>query len=164
MLIVFSNNITCCEVIPWPYNIKKITSWSVQFRSRRSSAQFVQLERCAMVCVPILPCTHMPGWQQDTHSWSWMVPVYVPPHKLSISSANPNLKSFPLCLPSKSFGLMCIQLACYHGVKVLTTSHTPQKHTFLEQLRPSVGMCTLAFGCLQVSVRVSQKPSISSVM
>lgn len=36
------------------------------------------------------------------------------------------------------FGLMCIQLACYHGVKVLTTSHTPQSHTFLEQLRPSV--------------------------
>uniref|UniRef100_A0A3B4XEB0 Crystallin, zeta (quinone reductase)-like 1 n=1 Tax=Seriola lalandi dorsalis TaxID=1841481 RepID=A0A3B4XEB0_SERLL len=37
------------------------------------------------------------------------------------------------------FGLMCIQLASYHGVKVLTTSHSPQKHTFLEQLRPSVG-------------------------
>lgn len=36
------------------------------------------------------------------------------------------------------FGLMCIQLACYHGVKVLTTSHSPQKHAFLEQLRPSV--------------------------
>ncbi|XP_047458712.1 quinone oxidoreductase-like protein 1 isoform X2 [Mugil cephalus] len=36
------------------------------------------------------------------------------------------------------FGLLCIQLACYHGVKVLTTSHSPQKHTFLEQLRPSV--------------------------
>uniref|UniRef100_A0A671WT49 Crystallin, zeta (quinone reductase)-like 1 n=1 Tax=Sparus aurata TaxID=8175 RepID=A0A671WT49_SPAAU len=39
---------------------------------------------------------------------------------------------------ASSFGLMCIQLACYHGVKVLTTSHSPQKHTFLEQLRPSV--------------------------
>ncbi|XP_051815620.1 quinone oxidoreductase-like protein 1 isoform X1 [Acanthochromis polyacanthus] len=39
-----------------------------------------------------------------------------------------------------SFGLMCIQLACYHGVKVLTTSHSPQQHTFLEQLRPSVGV------------------------
>nr|XP_020462308.1 quinone oxidoreductase-like protein 1 isoform X1 [Monopterus albus] len=36
------------------------------------------------------------------------------------------------------FGLMCIQLACYHGVKVLTTSHSPQKHTFLQQLRPSI--------------------------
>ncbi|XP_061602139.1 quinone oxidoreductase-like protein 1 isoform X2 [Cololabis saira] len=36
------------------------------------------------------------------------------------------------------FGLMCIQLACYHGVKVLTTSHSPQEHTFLEQLRPQV--------------------------
>ncbi|XP_040905234.1 quinone oxidoreductase-like protein 1 isoform X2 [Toxotes jaculatrix] len=41
---------------------------------------------------------------------------------------------------ASSFGLMCIQLACYHGVKVLTTSHSPQKHTFLEQLRPSVGV------------------------
>nr|XP_046257226.1 quinone oxidoreductase-like protein 1 isoform X2 [Scatophagus argus] len=39
---------------------------------------------------------------------------------------------------ASSFGLMCIQLACYHGVKVMTTSHSPQKHTFLEQLRPSV--------------------------
>ncbi|KAM4606956.1 quinone oxidoreductase-like protein 1 [Polymixia lowei] len=39
---------------------------------------------------------------------------------------------------ASSFGLLCIQLACYHGVKVLTTSHTPQQHTFLEQLRPSV--------------------------
>uniref|UniRef100_A0A673BXP2 Enoyl reductase (ER) domain-containing protein n=1 Tax=Sphaeramia orbicularis TaxID=375764 RepID=A0A673BXP2_9TELE len=33
---------------------------------------------------------------------------------------------------------LACQLACYHGVKVLTTSHSPQKHTFLEQLRPSV--------------------------
>ncbi|XP_072246644.1 quinone oxidoreductase-like protein 1 isoform X2 [Leuresthes tenuis] len=41
---------------------------------------------------------------------------------------------------ASSFGLMCIQLACYHGVKVLTTSHSQQKHTFLEQLRPSVGV------------------------
>ncbi|KAM4591342.1 quinone oxidoreductase-like protein 1 isoform 4-T4 [Odontesthes bonariensis] len=39
---------------------------------------------------------------------------------------------------ASSFGLMCIQLACYHGVKVLTTSHSQQKHSFLEQLRPSV--------------------------
>nr|XP_057920618.1 quinone oxidoreductase-like protein 1 isoform X2 [Doryrhamphus excisus] len=39
---------------------------------------------------------------------------------------------------ASSFGLMCIQLACYHGVKVLTTSHSEQQHTFLEQLRPSV--------------------------
>lgn len=36
------------------------------------------------------------------------------------------------------FGLMCIQLACYHGARVLTTSHSPQQQTFLEQLRPSV--------------------------
>ncbi|XP_032409070.1 quinone oxidoreductase-like protein 1 isoform X3 [Xiphophorus hellerii] len=41
---------------------------------------------------------------------------------------------------SSSFGLMCVQLACYHGVKVLTTSHSPQKQAFLEQLRPSVGI------------------------
>ncbi|XP_038132689.1 quinone oxidoreductase-like protein 1 isoform X2 [Cyprinodon tularosa] len=38
------------------------------------------------------------------------------------------------------FGLMCIQLACYHGLKVLATSHSPQQQTFLEQLRPSVGI------------------------
>ncbi|XP_076025475.1 quinone oxidoreductase-like protein 1 [Genypterus blacodes] len=36
------------------------------------------------------------------------------------------------------FGLMCVQLACYHGVKVLATSHSPEQHAFLEQLRPSV--------------------------
>ncbi|KAM9847819.1 quinone oxidoreductase-like protein 1 isoform 2-T4 [Aulostomus maculatus] len=41
---------------------------------------------------------------------------------------------------ASSFGLMCIQLACYHGVKVLTTSHSQQQHVFLEQLRPSVGV------------------------
>ncbi|XP_027862596.1 quinone oxidoreductase-like protein 1 isoform X1 [Xiphophorus couchianus] len=41
---------------------------------------------------------------------------------------------------SSPFGLMCVQLACYHGVKVLTTSHSPQKQAFLEQLRPSVGV------------------------
>ncbi|XP_037321710.2 quinone oxidoreductase-like protein 1 isoform X1 [Pungitius pungitius] len=41
---------------------------------------------------------------------------------------------------ASSFGLMCIQLACYHGVKVFTTSHSPQQHAFLEQLRPSVGV------------------------
>ncbi|XP_010786496.1 quinone oxidoreductase-like protein 1 [Notothenia coriiceps] len=35
---------------------------------------------------------------------------------------------------------MCIQLACYHGVKVFTTSHTAEENTFLEQLRPSVGV------------------------
>ncbi|XP_008320804.1 quinone oxidoreductase-like protein 1 isoform X2 [Cynoglossus semilaevis] len=39
---------------------------------------------------------------------------------------------------ASSLGLMCIQLACYHGVKVLTTSNSPQEHTFLEELRPSV--------------------------
>ncbi|XP_062256784.1 quinone oxidoreductase-like protein 1 isoform X1 [Platichthys flesus] len=41
---------------------------------------------------------------------------------------------------ASSFGLMVTQLACYHGVKVLTTSHSPQNQTFLEQLRPSVGV------------------------
>ncbi|XP_068597083.1 quinone oxidoreductase-like protein 1, partial [Brachionichthys hirsutus] len=40
---------------------------------------------------------------------------------------------------ASSFGLMCLQLACYHGVKVLTTSHSPEQHAFLEQLRPSTG-------------------------
>ncbi|KAM9804191.1 quinone oxidoreductase-like protein 1 [Neosynchiropus ocellatus] len=35
-------------------------------------------------------------------------------------------------------GLMCIQLACYHSVKVLTTSRSPQDHDFLQQLRPAV--------------------------
>ncbi|XP_028325381.1 quinone oxidoreductase-like protein 1 isoform X1 [Gouania willdenowi] len=38
------------------------------------------------------------------------------------------------------FGLMCVQLAGYHGAKVLTTSHSPDTHAFLEQLRPSVGV------------------------
>ncbi|XP_055018462.1 quinone oxidoreductase-like protein 1 isoform X2 [Boleophthalmus pectinirostris] len=41
---------------------------------------------------------------------------------------------------ANSFGLMCIQLAWYHGLKVLTTSHSSQDHTFLEQLRPTVGV------------------------
>uniref|UniRef100_A0AAV2JP56 Enoyl reductase (ER) domain-containing protein n=1 Tax=Knipowitschia caucasica TaxID=637954 RepID=A0AAV2JP56_KNICA len=41
---------------------------------------------------------------------------------------------------ASSFGLMCIQLAWYHGLKVFTTSHSPQDHTFLEQLRPTVGV------------------------
>ncbi|XP_077437341.1 quinone oxidoreductase-like protein 1 isoform X2 [Vanacampus margaritifer] len=39
---------------------------------------------------------------------------------------------------ASSFGLMCIQLASYHGVKVLTTSHSEEQHAFLEQLRPRV--------------------------
>ncbi|XP_077351625.1 quinone oxidoreductase-like protein 1 isoform X2 [Festucalex cinctus] len=39
---------------------------------------------------------------------------------------------------ASSFGLMCIQLASYHGVKVLTTSHSEEQHVFLEQLRPRV--------------------------
>ncbi|XP_057704349.1 quinone oxidoreductase-like protein 1 isoform X2 [Corythoichthys intestinalis] len=39
---------------------------------------------------------------------------------------------------ASSFGLMCIQLACYYGVKVLTTSHSQEQHAFLEKLRPSV--------------------------
>ncbi|MEQ2281083.1 hypothetical protein AMECASPLE_026715 [Ameca splendens] len=48
------------------------------------------------------------------------------------------------------FGLMCIQLACYHGVKVLTTSPSPQKQTFLEQLRPSVGLYSPALSRLHI--------------
>ncbi|XP_068183304.1 quinone oxidoreductase-like protein 1 isoform X6 [Antennarius striatus] len=39
---------------------------------------------------------------------------------------------------ASSFGLMCIQLAGYHGVKVLTTSRSPEQHALLEQLRPGV--------------------------
>ncbi|KAM8859616.1 quinone oxidoreductase-like protein 1 isoform 2-T2 [Spinachia spinachia] len=46
---------------------------------------------------------------------------------------------------ASSFGLMCIQLACYHGVKVFTTSHSPQEHVFLEQLRPSVAKVISVF-------------------
>ncbi|KAJ0067017.1 hypothetical protein NL108_006272, partial [Boleophthalmus pectinirostris] len=46
---------------------------------------------------------------------------------------------------ANSFGLMCIQLAWYHGLKVLTTSHSSQDHTFLEQLRPTVGLFIMFF-------------------
>ncbi|XP_063067856.1 quinone oxidoreductase-like protein 1 isoform X3 [Engraulis encrasicolus] len=37
------------------------------------------------------------------------------------------------------FGVLSIQLAHYHGVKVLATAHSQEDHKFLEQLRPSVG-------------------------
>ncbi|XP_068183300.1 quinone oxidoreductase-like protein 1 isoform X3 [Antennarius striatus] len=46
---------------------------------------------------------------------------------------------------ASSFGLMCIQLAGYHGVKVLTTSRSPEQHALLEQLRPGVGWYTPTF-------------------
>ncbi|XP_030635404.1 quinone oxidoreductase-like protein 1 [Chanos chanos] len=36
------------------------------------------------------------------------------------------------------FGVMAIQLAHYHGVKVLATALSPEDQKFLEQLRPSV--------------------------
>ncbi|XP_076838577.1 quinone oxidoreductase-like protein 1 isoform X2 [Brachyhypopomus gauderio] len=36
------------------------------------------------------------------------------------------------------FGVLTIQLAHYHGVKVLATALSPEDRTFLEQLRPSV--------------------------
>ncbi|KAM9726719.1 quinone oxidoreductase-like protein 1 isoform 2-T2 [Menidia menidia] len=36
------------------------------------------------------------------------------------------------------FGLMCVQLACHHGVKVLTTALSQPQQALLEQLRPSV--------------------------
>ncbi|XP_036419295.1 quinone oxidoreductase-like protein 1 isoform X2 [Colossoma macropomum] len=36
------------------------------------------------------------------------------------------------------FGLLAIQLAHYHGVKVLATAVSPEDQKFLEQLRPSV--------------------------
>lgn len=41
---------------------------------------------------------------------------------------------------ASGFGLMCVQLAWYHGLKVLTTSLSDQDHTFLQQLRPTVGV------------------------
>lgn len=39
----------------------------------------------------------------------------------------------------QSVGVLTIQLAHYHGVKVLTTAISPDDQKFLEQLRPSVG-------------------------
>ncbi|KAB5523460.1 hypothetical protein PHYPO_G00152810 [Pangasianodon hypophthalmus] len=38
------------------------------------------------------------------------------------------------------FGVLAIQLAHYHGVKVLATAISPDDQKFLEQLRPSVGV------------------------
>nr|ADO28204.1 quinone oxidoreductase-like protein 1 [Ictalurus furcatus] len=38
------------------------------------------------------------------------------------------------------FGVLAIQLAHYHGVKVLTTAISPDDHKFLEHLRPNVGV------------------------
>lgn len=144
----------------------------LQFRSRRSSARCVWRERCVTASVLTLLYTHTLAWQPDTHSWSWMEPAYVkkkntihpgiqdglqhiresllPRCFLSFSAFKSNRmlnKMWIFLLPPQSFGLMCIQLACYHGVKVLTTSHSPQKHTFLEQLRPSVGMYRPALRC-----------------
>lgn len=37
------------------------------------------------------------------------------------------------------FGVLAIQLAHYHGVKVLATALSPDDQKFLEELRPSVG-------------------------
>uniref|UniRef100_A0A8C1ULM5 Crystallin, zeta (quinone reductase)-like 1 n=1 Tax=Cyprinus carpio TaxID=7962 RepID=A0A8C1ULM5_CYPCA len=37
------------------------------------------------------------------------------------------------------FGVLAIQLAHYHGVKVLATALSPEDQKFLEELRPSVG-------------------------
>uniref|UniRef100_A0A3B3CAY6 Crystallin, zeta (quinone reductase)-like 1 n=1 Tax=Oryzias melastigma TaxID=30732 RepID=A0A3B3CAY6_ORYME len=39
---------------------------------------------------------------------------------------------------SSNFGLMCIQLAAYCGLKVLATSSSAEEQAFLEQLRPAV--------------------------
>uniref|UniRef100_A0A8C7YC64 Crystallin, zeta (quinone reductase)-like 1 n=1 Tax=Oryzias sinensis TaxID=183150 RepID=A0A8C7YC64_9TELE len=39
---------------------------------------------------------------------------------------------------SSNFGLMCIQLASYCGLKVLATSNSAEEQAFLEQLRPAV--------------------------
>uniref|UniRef100_A0A3P9JC10 Crystallin, zeta (quinone reductase)-like 1 n=1 Tax=Oryzias latipes TaxID=8090 RepID=A0A3P9JC10_ORYLA len=41
---------------------------------------------------------------------------------------------------SSNFGLMCIQLASYCGLKVLATSNSAEEQAFLEQLRPAVGV------------------------
>lgn len=49
----------------------------LQFRSQRSSAWCVLLERCVMVSALTLLYTHMPAWQQGTQSWSLMEPVCV---------------------------------------------------------------------------------------
>uniref|UniRef100_A0A3Q2XEN5 Crystallin, zeta (quinone reductase)-like 1 n=1 Tax=Haplochromis burtoni TaxID=8153 RepID=A0A3Q2XEN5_HAPBU len=81
--------------------------------------------RCVTAFALTLLCTHMLVWRPDTRSWS----------RTDLIARTSN-DLIPLA--AKSFGLMCIQLACYHGAKVLTTSHSPQNHTFLEQLRPSV--------------------------
>ncbi|KAF6737386.1 Quinone oxidoreductase-like protein 1 [Oryzias melastigma] len=40
----------------------------------------------------------------------------------------------------QNFGLMCIQLAAYCGLKVLATSSSAEEQAFLEQLRPAVGL------------------------
>ena len=45
----------------------------------------------------------------------------------------------PLSVCPQPFGVLSIQLAHYHGVKVLATAHSPDDQKFLEQLRPSVG-------------------------
>ncbi|XP_042617355.1 quinone oxidoreductase-like protein 1 [Cyprinus carpio] len=39
-----------------------------------------------------------------------------------------------------AFGVLAIQLAHYHGVKVLATASSPEDQKFLEELRPSVGV------------------------
>uniref|UniRef100_A0A672HZ22 Enoyl reductase (ER) domain-containing protein n=1 Tax=Salarias fasciatus TaxID=181472 RepID=A0A672HZ22_SALFA len=39
-------------------------------------------------------------------------------------------------------GLMCVQLAVHHGLKVLTTAHSAEDRDFLETLRPAVGQCS----------------------
>lgn len=121
----------------------------LQFRSQRSSAWCVLLERCVMVSGLTLLYTHMLAWQQGTRSWSLMEPVCVKLPCLCCSMFFCIVKSryqwlysrIFLCL--QPFGLICIQLACYHGARVLTTSVSAQKHTFLEQLRPSVGITNI---------------------
>lgn len=45
----------------------------------------------------------------------------------------------------QNFGLMCIQLAAYCGLKVLATSSSAEEQAFLEQLRPAVGVYSLYF-------------------
>ncbi|CAN9500208.1 unnamed protein product [Ophioblennius macclurei] len=64
------------------------------------------------------------------------VAAYTALHSLARMAAGQTLLVMGGASP---FGLMCIQLACYHGLKVLTTAGSPQDQVFLEQLRPSVG-------------------------
>lgn len=90
--------------------------------------------------------THTPGhgWRQCTLSFNLAATELLSTTTIACVPPHPHLFQQP-------FGLMCIQLACYHGVKVLTTSHSEQQHAFLEKLRPSVGLYGLVFETCQTT-------------